>query len=111
MEEVSGKENKNVNHKSKNEQNYFLLIESSIEKFMELMPEDYKHYDTIKGILTKMPSNIIYAAPELRLHKLYSIFHNLYTYLPETTVEWAEIGWTDMLDTYNKTVQIISERN
>ena len=111
MEEVSGKENKNVNHKSKNEQNYFLLIESSIEKFMELMPEDYKHYDTIKGILTKMPSNIIYAAPELRLHKLYSIFHNLYTYLPETKVKWAEIGWTDMLDTYNKAVQIISERN
>ena len=83
----------------------------SIDKFMELMPQDYEHYDIIKDILSKMINNLIYTAPELRLHKLYNIFFNLYTYLPKKNVKWAEICWGDMLDTYNKSVEIINSRN
>ena len=46
----------------------------------------------------------------MRLHKLYSIFTGLYNYLPEKRVEWADKCWKDMLDTYNKSVKIISSR-
>ena len=116
MEEVSQNINqkKDINknqNKNKNQQNYFLLIEESIDKFMKLMPVDYEHYDIIKDILGKMINNLIYTAPELRLHKLYNIFFNLYTYLPKKKEKWAEICWGDMLDTYNKTVKIINSRN
>jgi uncharacterized protein YeeX (DUF496 family) len=48
-----------VNTKTNNNQNYFLLIENSINYFMELMPDDYEYYDEIKHILTNIHSNII----------------------------------------------------
>lgn len=108
MSEIS--HNNEVNSKNNNNQNYFLLINNSINNFMELMPEDYEHYNEIKHILINMHSNIIYAAPEMRLHKLYSIFIGLYNFLPEKRVDWADKSWKDMLDTYNKSVEIISSK-
>ena len=110
MSEISTSNNLDFK-KDNNNQNYFLLIKNSINYFMELMPDDYEYYDEIKHILTNIHSNIIYTAPEMRLHKLYSIFTGLYNYLPEKRVEWADKCWKDMLETYNKSVEIISNRN